>query len=64
MRGAAGGTAVLNGFRPGTDRVDLFGYQPSEAQVTTASGSTQLALADGTRITLVGVGDPGGSIVV
>ena len=55
---------MLNGFRPGTDRVDLFGYQPSEAQVTTASGSTQLALADGTRITLVGVGDPGGSIVV
>ncbi len=63
VKGAAGGTDVLNGFKPATDRIDLFGYAASDLHVTTSGGSTVVSLADGTRITLVGVTDPGGSIV-
>ena len=63
VKGAAGGTDVLNGFKPATDRIDLFGYAAGDAHVTTSGGSTVVSLVDGTRITLVGVTDPGGSIV-
>jgi hypothetical protein len=63
VKGSAGGTILVDGFRPGADRIDLFGYQPSDLQVSTASGSTVLSLHDGTRITLAGVSDPGSSIV-
>ena len=62
VKGDAGGTDVLAGFRPDTDTIDLFGYKPSDIQVVTVAGSTLLALADGSRITLLGVGDPGTSI--
>ena len=62
VKGDAGGTDVLAGFRPGSDTIDLFGYSPSDVHVTTVAGSTLLALADGTRITLLGVSDPGTSI--
>ena len=63
VKGAAGGTDVLSGFKPGTDRIDLFGYAASDVHITTGGGSTLLSLADGTKITLVGVTDPGGSII-
>lgn len=63
VKGAAGGTDVLTGFHPGRDKINLFGYQPSEHQVIKASGSTQINLSDGTKIQLVGVSDPGSSIV-
>ena len=63
VRGAAGGVAILSGFRPATDAIRLFGYQPSELQTVETSGSTLLLLDDGTRIQLTGVTDPGASIV-
>ena len=63
VRGAAGGTDVISGFRPGTDTVELFGYLPGQQTVSSANGSTLIALADGTKITLLGVTDPGHSII-
>ncbi len=62
IRGAAGGTDVLYGFKPSTDKIELFGYRSADQHITTSGGSTVLSLVDGTRITLVGVTDPGGSI--
>lgn len=64
VKGSAGGTAVLNGFRPGSDKINLYGYQQAEAQVTKGSGFTLLSLSDGTKIQIVGVGDLGNSINV
>ena len=63
VRGAAGGTDVINGFKPGSDKIELFGYQPDEQQVTSAGGSSLISLADGTKIQIVGVTGLGNSIV-
>ena len=63
VKGAAGGATVIDGFRPGTDKVALYGYAASERQVTSAGGSTTLNLSDGTRIQLAGVGNPAGGIL-
>ena len=63
VKGSAGGSAVLYGFRPGTDKIDLYGYQKSDAQVVKGSGFTLLSLSDGTKIQIVGVGDLGNSVV-
>ena len=60
--GAAGGAEIIDGFRPGTDAVDLFGYQPSQQSISVAGGSTVISLTDGTRITLAGVQDYGRSV--
>ena len=62
IKGSAGGTAVLYGFRPATDKIDLFGYQLSESKVTVGSGFTLLSLSDGTKIQIVGVGNLGNSV--
>ena len=62
VKGGAGGTGVLYGFRPGVDKIDLFGYQPSESQVTQGSGFTLLSLSDGTKIQIVGVAGLGNSV--
>ncbi|TLU72445.1 family 16 glycosylhydrolase [Lichenicoccus roseus] len=62
--GQAGGTDVLHGFRPGPDSVNLYGYNASQVSVSVANGSTLIALADGTRIQLVGVTDPGAGLHV
>lgn len=61
--GSAGGNDVINGFRPSTDRIDLFGYSPSQVQVSSSGGSSLVSLTDGTRIQITGVTDPGASIV-
>ncbi len=58
--GAAGGTDVIAGFRPGTDRLMLLGYGAQEATravagAVVAGGSTQVSLSDGTRLDFVGV---------
>ncbi|WP_428391759.1 beta strand repeat-containing protein [Lichenicoccus sp.] len=63
VRGAAGGADVISGFRPSLDRVALFGYSPAQQTVQTQGGSTVISLADGTRITLLGVSDPGHAII-
>ena len=63
VNGAAGGADVISGFRPSLDRVALFGYQASQQTVVTQGGSTVISLTDGTRITLLGVSDPGHGII-
>ncbi len=62
VKGAAGGTDVINGFKPGSDHIQLFGYAPTDLQVTTSNGSSFVSLTDGTKIEVVGVTDLGGSI--
>ena len=63
VKGSAGGSDVLNGFKPGTDKIILYGYQASQQNVVDAGGTTVLTLSDGTRIQLAGVSDPGSSII-
>ena len=63
VKGIAGGSEVLYGFRPGTDKISLYGYQPSDAHVTAGSGFTLLSMSDGTKIQIVGVANLGNSIV-
>lgn len=55
INGQAGGTSVINGFNTATDSIDLSGYAPNSAAVTSAGGSTTITLADKTQIVLVGV---------
>ena len=63
VKGAAGGTNVLAGFKPSTDKIKLYGYQPADAHLTSSSGGTLLSLSDGTKIQLVGVSNVGSSII-
>ncbi len=63
VKGAAGGTALLYGFNVNTDKISLFGYQSSDIHVSSGGGSTLLSLSDGTKIELVGVSNPGHSII-
>ncbi|WP_428390597.1 hypothetical protein [Lichenicoccus sp.] len=62
VKGAAGGTESIDGFRPGIDRLALFGYDNGVPSLTTAGGNNTLSLDDGTRITLLGVTDPSHSL--
>ena len=64
VKGAAGGTDMINGFRPDTDQIQLYGYQPSEVTVTSSGGSSLISLSDGTKIHIVGVTNLGHSIIV
>ncbi len=63
VKGAAGGTDMIYGFNVKTDTISLFGYQSSDMHVTSSGGSTLLSLSDGTKIQLVGVSNPGHSII-
>ena len=63
VKGAAGGTDVIDGFRPGADQIRLYGYQPSDVKITSVGGGSVLSLADGTTIQLPGVPNPGGGIL-
>ena len=54
---------MLNGFRPATDKIDLYGYSQAPTQVASGSGSTMLLFSDGTKVELVGVSNPAGSII-
>ena len=58
VKGAAGGTDSIHGFRPGIDRLAPFGYGGVAPSVALAGGNSVLNLDDGTRITLLGVTDP------
>ncbi len=70
VRGAAGGSDVITDFHPGSDHLVLQGYGADAAArtldaATTVGGTTQLALSDGTRISLLGVhGIGGGDLMV
>ena len=59
VNGAAGGVDAISGYRPGTDRIALFGYGAETASVQIIGANSVLALSDGTRITLLGVVAPG-----
>ncbi len=63
VNGLAGGTAAIFGFRPGIDKIDLFGYSQSGTHIATGSGSTLISLSDGTKIELVGVSSIGNSVI-
>ncbi len=53
--GQAGGADLINGFKVGTDQLNLFGYAASNAQPQFSGGNAIFKLSDGTTITLVGV---------
>ncbi len=62
QHGAAGGNVTVLDFNAATDRLNLFGYTAGEvsgalAQETVSGGNLGLMLADGTRLTFVGVTD-------
>ncbi len=63
VKGAAAGLDVITGFRPGADTVALYGYAHGDVQVVRSGGSTVLNLAGGAKIELLGVADPGRSVV-
>jgi ELWxxDGT repeat protein len=63
VKGSATGLDVITGFRSGTDAVALYGYVPGDVQVVRSGGSTMLNLAGGTKIELLGVADPGRSVI-
>ena len=63
VAGSAGGSTLVDGFRPGTDRIELFGFAPGQGTAALSGGSTVLSLADGTRITLQGVSNLDGSLL-
>lgn len=60
VNGQAGGSLVVAGFRPATDRVSVQGYA-SAPTVTAAGGNTVLTFSDHTRVTLLGVASLPGS---
>jgi len=53
INGTAGGNALIEGFKPGTDMVNLYGY--NSASVYYAGGNTSLVLSDNTTITFAGL---------
>ncbi len=63
VKGAAGGTDILNNFNPNADKIDLYGYQPSDIHSITSGHMTTLSLSDGTRIELPGISNLGNSVV-
>ncbi len=58
-----GGFTGIRGFRPGTDKVELFGYQPSAVTASTAGTTTTLHFTDGKVINLPGVTSLGSSLI-
>jgi hypothetical protein len=60
INGQLGGSDIINDFKVGTDKLQLYGFGANEVQndlanATVANGSTQLTLSDGTRLDFVGV---------
>lgn len=62
VKGAAGGLDVVSGFRPASDQIDLFGFTKADLHTHVQNGSVTITMADGSRITLAGVSDPGQSV--
>jgi filamentous hemagglutinin len=60
-RGLAGGDVTIYGFATGADQIDLHGY--AGFTDTVEGGNAMLSLADGTTITLNGVGSLAGIVV-
>lgn len=53
ISGTAGGNTLIEGFKPGVDMVNLFGY--NSASVNYAGGNTSVVLSDNTTITFAGL---------
>ena len=53
VNGAARTDMIAN-FKVGTDRIELYGYDPGQVGTHPSGGSTAITLQDGTRILLVG----------
>ncbi len=58
-----GGFTGIRGFRPGTDRIDVFGYRRSEVTTGTAGTTTMIHFSDGKVINLPGVTSLGSSLI-
>nr|WP_321985505.1 Ig-like domain-containing protein [uncultured Lichenicoccus sp.] len=63
VSGAAGGIEIVSGFKVGTDRIDLFGYQSSQTTILSNGTTSIVQLSDGTKIELLGVPHPNASVV-
>ena len=63
VNGSGGGSYVITNFRPGTDTIDLYGYTPAQQAISIGPASTVLSLSDGSKIQLLGVTNPGHSII-
>lgn len=63
IAGSVNGHDILNGFRPGTDQIQLFGYSAAQQSISVSGGSTLIDLSDGTKIQVTGVTDIGSSLV-
>ncbi len=63
INGSAGGTDVISGFKVNADAIDLYGYGTTGYTLATSGGSTTINVSDGTKIELLGVANPGHSIV-
>ncbi len=62
VKGAAGGTDLINNFNPTADRISLYGYQASDIHVARSGSMTTLTLSDGTKLELPGVTNLGNSV--
>ena len=63
VKGAAGGTEMLIGFKPGIDTIDLFGYGGAIPAISISGGSSLVTLSDGTNLHVIGVTNIADSIV-
>lgn len=61
--GKGGGSLVVSGFRPATDRIAAQGYAGAPT-ITAAGGNTVLGFSDRTQVTLLGVVSVPGSVFV
>ena len=59
VKGAAGGLDVIGGFVPSRDHLDLFGFTASDLHSHVQNGSATISMSDGSRVTLLGISDPG-----
>lgn len=64
INGKAGGSAVVSGFKVGTDRINLYNYDLSTVGTATVGGNTTVSLSDGTKLTLLGVTNLGNTSIV
>ena len=64
VKGHGGGLDVIGGFRPLVDHLDLFGFTAADVHTHVQNASVTLSLSDGSRVTLLGVTDPGHGLVL
>ena len=55
INGAAGGNALIEGFKPGTDVINLYGYPTNPGTLYYDGANSSLVLSDNTTITFAGL---------